>query len=164
MTTTASDRQRRADEAVETAHSLVQDEDQALADEALGEEVFQPFYDSVIDFVEYEFATVFVRRITPQFRWCAQWWRHPEAVSRLTELWRSWETLRLEPLLGMGQWYTHHLDHQLPILTAGDGPFAGCDATAREHYDAALTALPTERPPAGWATDDPTTVVKPEME
>ena len=26
--------------------------------------------------------------------WCAQWWKHPEAVCRLTALWLSWEASR----------------------------------------------------------------------
>jgi hypothetical protein len=109
---------------------------------------FQPHYPTVSAFVEREFAPVFARRITPSFRWCAQWWRHPEALSRFTELWYSWETLRLNPPLGMGTWYEHHLDRHLPILTAGDGPFAGCSPA--EHYAPDPAVLPTRAAPPGW--------------
>jgi hypothetical protein len=109
---------------------------------------FQPYYPTVAAFVELEFAPVFARRSTPTFRWCAQWWRHPEAIHRFTELWYSWETLRLNPPLGMGTWYEHHLDRHLPILTANDGPFAGCSPT--EHYSPDPQTLPTRPPPPGW--------------
>ena len=37
------------------------------------------------------------------FTWCAQWWRHEEAVSRLTGLWRAWENLRTDPTTGTGR-------------------------------------------------------------
>ena len=28
--------------------------------------------------------------------WCAEWWRHTEAIARLEALWRAWEHLRLD--------------------------------------------------------------------
>ena len=43
------------------------------------------------------FLPMFRRPLGGEFRWCPQWWAHPEAVSRLTALWRSWEAFRLEP-------------------------------------------------------------------
>jgi hypothetical protein len=104
-----------------------------------------PHYPGVAAFVEQEFAPIFARRITPNFRWCARWFDHPEARHRFIALWRAWETLRLDPLLGMGTWYEHHLDRHLPILTGNDGPFAGCSATS--HYAPEHVALPTAPAP-----------------
>lgn len=93
------------------------------------------------------FAPVFVRRTTPMFKWCAQWWRHPEAVLRLEALWRSWEVLRLDPGTGAGVWLREYLDVQLASLTASAGPFADCDPI--RHHEAPAT-LPLKAPPAGW--------------
>lgn len=117
---------------------------------ASGAAALATYYGSVEEFVTEFFAKVYVRRMTPTFRWCPQWWRHPEAVSRLTEMWRSWEVLRLDPLLGIGTWYEHHLDHHLPLLTAEAGPFESCDGERAEHYPREHDELPTTTPPAGW--------------
>ena len=94
------------------------------------------------------FAPTFARRAIPTFRWCGEWWRHPEAISRLEALWRSWESLRTDPLLGMASWYSGHLDQQLPILTAAAGPFAECDAT--RHFPPETDRLAHTPAPAGW--------------
>jgi hypothetical protein len=94
------------------------------------------------------FCPTFVRRSTPTFRWCSQWWRHSEAISRLEALWRTWEALRLDPLFGMATWYRDHLDHQLATLTAAAGPFADCDPT--RHFPPEDDCLPHTPAPAGW--------------
>lgn len=36
---------------------------------------------------------------------CIEWYFHPEAVSRIAVLWRSWEHLRLDPSTGMSVWW-----------------------------------------------------------
>ena len=89
---------------------------------------------------------VFRRTLGGEYRWCAQWWRHDEAVSRLKALWHAWEVLRLQPGTGIGTWYREHLDHQLPILMGARGPFYQCSETVhREPHEAAARSLPTER-------------------
>ena len=108
----------------------------------------QPYCSSLEDWVASVFCPTFVRRSTPTFRWCSQWWRHPEAISRLEALWRSWEALRTDPLLGIASWYSAHLDHQLPILTAAAGPFAECDPT--QHFAPETDRLAHTPAPAGW--------------
>jgi hypothetical protein len=108
----------------------------------------EPYCSSLEDWVVSVFAPTFMRRSTPTFRWCAEWWRHPEAISRLEALWRSWEALRLDPLLGMGTWYRDHLDHQLPVLTAAAGPFAECDPT--RHFPPETDRLAHTSAPADW--------------
>ena len=116
---------------------------------AAGEpELFVPCFGSLEEWVASVFAPTFARRATPTFRWCSEWWRHPEAISRLEALWRSWEALRTDPLLGMSTWYSGHLDHQLPILTAAAGPFAECDPT--RHFPPETDQLAHTPAPNGW--------------
>jgi hypothetical protein len=117
-------------------------------DGADAQEAFLPCFDSLEEWVVSVFAPTYARRATPTFRWCSEWWRHPEAISRLEALWRSWEALRLDPLLGMGSWYRDHLDHQLPILTAAAGPFAECDPT--RHFPPETDRLAHTSAPADW--------------
>jgi hypothetical protein len=97
------------------------------------EELPEPVYGTVEEFVTERFVPMFRRPLGGDLRWCAQWWLHAEAISRLTALWYAWETLRLEPGTGMAVWYRDHLDHQLPILMGARGPFAKC--TEDEHNE-----------------------------
>jgi hypothetical protein len=78
---------------------------------------------------------MFRRRLGGQYRWCARWWAHDEAVSRLRALWRAWEAMRLEPATGISDWYGAHLDHHLPILLGPDGPFCQCDPRNGDHQE-----------------------------
>lgn len=119
-------------------------------------EGLEPYCSSVEEWVGQVFAPTYARRMTPTFRWCPQWWRHPEAIVRLEALWRSWEALRLDPLLGMASWLRDHLDSQLPQLTGPAGPFADCDP--HRHFPPEDDALPVDPAPPGWwpppAADD----------
>ena len=80
--------------------------------------------------------------------WCAQWWRHPEAVVRLQALWRAWEYLRLEPAMGMSVWLRDHCDQHMAQLLSADGPFKGCKPA--QHSQRPLEPLPSTPAPAGW--------------
>ena len=105
-----------------------------------------PVYPAVEDWVTGYFLPMFKRTLGGEFRWCAQWWRHGEAISRLSSLWHSWEVLRLRPGTGIATWYRDYLDHQLPILMGARGPFYQCSETAhREPRE--TTAV---RAPADW--------------
>lgn len=86
----------------------------------------ESMYDTLDDWVREYFAPTFTRPIGGEIRWCAQWGEHAEAVTRLEALWRSWESLRLDPALGMATWLTHHLDPQLSALLSRSGTFAQC--------------------------------------
>jgi hypothetical protein len=104
-----------------------------------------PVYTLVEDWVIDYFLPMFRRTLGGEFRWCGQWWRHGEAISRLTCLWHAWEVLRLQPGTGMATWYRDHLDHQLPILMGARGPFYQCsEATHRESHEAAVMPSPDE--------------------
>lgn len=71
------------------------------------------------------FAPIYTRSIGGEYRWCSRWWDHAEAIERLEALWRAWETLRLDPALGMAVWYRDHVDHHLPLLLSVAAPLAG---------------------------------------
>ena len=102
-------------------------------------------YPSLEAWVVGHFTRVYTRRHGGPMRWCRQWWQHAEAITRLEALWRSWETLRHEPL-GMDAWLRERLDHHLPQLMSAAGPFAAC--TPDKHTDPG--ELATTPVPAGW--------------
>jgi hypothetical protein len=81
--------------------------------------------------------------------WCAQWWRHPEAIVRLEALWRAWEYLRLDPATGMSVWVRDHCDFHMRVLLSADGPFRGC--TPDGHATRPLRPLPSAPMPDGLA-------------
>jgi hypothetical protein len=120
------------------------------------------YFGSVDEFVREFFGRVFRRAPESELVWCAQWWKHAEAILRLEWLWRSWEDMRLDPAQGMSNWLNHHADPHLRVLMDPvGGPFAHC---AHGHQE--LDPLPYEPPPAGlfpdvrnddswWAAGDP---------
>src|SRR5215470_9129732 len=121
-----------------------QDADPA-APGADAEDIPEPVYTAVEDWVTDYFLPMFRRTLGGEFRWCAQWWQHGEAISRLSSLWHAWEALRLQPGTGIVSWYRDHLDHQLPILMGARGPFYQCSETAhREPREAVAMPSPGE--------------------
>ena len=108
-----------------------------------------PVYGSLDAWVEEYFCVVFARPIGGEIRWCPQWRDHPEAVTRLEALWRSWEALRLDPNLGIATWLTNFLDPQLGQLLSRSGTFGQC-SDARHSQ-----ATPLSRPRLGR---EPTTM------
>lgn len=111
----------------------------------------EPVYRAVEDWVEQFFLPMFRRPLGGEYRWCSQWWQHAEAITRLTALWHSWETLRLEPGTGIATWLRDHVDHQLPVLLGRAGPFAQCSESEHLNLRQARTDL---APPGWWAIDD----------
>ncbi len=84
--------------------------------------------------------------------WCPQWWRHPEAVYRLTALWRGFEQRRLEPGDSVSAWIRDHLDHHMRVLTDPNGPLKGCSDQRGHNSAAALRSWMTAEPPADLPT------------
>ena len=103
-------------------------------------------YPDVAAWVSGHFVPMYRRTLGGEFRWCAEWWRHGEAISRLTALWFAWESMRLQGATGMALWYRDHLDHQLPVLLGPRGPFYQCTETQHLAPHEART-LPV---PDGW--------------
>jgi hypothetical protein len=112
----------------------------------------EPLYGAVEDWVNGQFLPMFRRPLGGEFRWCCQWWRHAEAITRLTALWHAWELMRLEPGTGIAVWLRDHLDHQLPVLLGRSGPFAQCSED--EHIEP-RQAIVTPPPPGWWYIPDP---------
>ena len=111
----------------------------------------EPVYTALEDWLTDYFLPMFRRTLGGEYRWCYQWWRHGEAISRLTALWHAWEVLRLQPGTGIAAWYRDHLDHQLPILMGARGPFCQCSETAhRDPREAAAAPAP----PGWWDISD----------
>ena len=100
-------------------------------------------------FVADYLAPLYRRPLGAGRTWCAEWWRHAEAIVRLRALWLAWEHLRWEPALGMAVWTRDHLDPQMAVLLDGDGPFHGC--SSERHNGARLAVLRVLPPPDGFA-------------
>ncbi|MFJ8166510.1 DUF4913 domain-containing protein [Streptomyces sp. NPDC096136] len=98
-------------------------------------------YPNLHEFVTDYFAQIIRRRLSGNTQvWCAEWWRHPEALSRLTAVWRAWEHLQHEPALGMSTWWLQHCDPHMRALMAPDtGPFSMCRP---ERHSTDLKPLP----------------------
>lgn len=130
-----------------TSHDGIDDE--PLEEAELGER--ELVYANVAEFVTEHLAYQYRRDIdlagrATAFTWCAQWWRHEEAVSRLTGLWRAWESLRTDPTTGLAAWWRDYADPAMRVLFDEKGPFHGC--TPREHKPKGIS-LPLETPPIG---------------
>jgi hypothetical protein len=110
----------------------------------------QLYYGSVDEFVREKLRFVYVRRVGPTgpHRWAGEWWRFPEAISRLEALWRAWEALRLEPTFGMSVWWRDHADHHMAVLLSPEGPFA----ESRDRNEPGQS-LPYVTPPPGMFVD-----------
>ncbi|MBD2763586.1 DUF4913 domain-containing protein [Kocuria sp. cx-116] len=109
------------------------------------------FYSNVAEFVAEQLAPVYRRDVdlagrSTTFTWCAQWWRHDEAVSRLSGLWRAWENLRTDPTTGLAVWWRDYADPTMRVLFDEKGPFHGC--TPRAHNPKGIS-LPLNPPPEG---------------
>ena len=81
--------------------------------------------------------------------WCATWWKHAEAISRLEALWEGFEVLRREPPPALATWWRDHLDPHMRALTDESGTFAGCRATKHEQVHQQQDVWITERAPNG---------------
>jgi len=98
------------------------------------EDIRPPLYEDVTQWVTHHFAPIYIRRIQGGTRWCAQWWRHPEAVIRFAALWRTWETARLAVSpYAMADWHLNYLDRMLPVLLGDQGPFYSCKPDAHNN-------------------------------
>jgi len=104
-------------------------------------------FPSVGEWVYEWFAPTFVRRDDAEFRWCPEWWRHPEPLSRLTGLWRAWESCLSSPEQ-VNRWWLEHCDPHLRVITAAGGPFGAC-SQGKGHLgeSGGLKVVPM---PEGW--------------
>ncbi|MEJ7831574.1 MAG: DUF4913 domain-containing protein [Nocardioides sp.] len=105
-----------------------------------------PVFANVYLFVRDFLTTVYARPVRDQgsWKWCARWWEHPEALSRLEALWLAFEALRQDPALGGATWWRDYADPTMTALSDPGGTFAKCGDRAH----GAPAALPMEDPPA----------------
>ncbi|NUU24363.1 MAG: DUF4913 domain-containing protein [Streptomycetaceae bacterium] len=124
-------------------------EDEEPVDEELDDGLI---FTSLDSFVTEYLGEILRRRLNRATAvWCPSWWRHPEAVVRLSAMWRAFEYLRTDPALGMSVWWLNHADPHLRVLMDPEfGPFAVCDP--REGHNAReLEPLPMDpSPPEMW--------------
>lgn len=112
----------------------------------------QTYYGSAEEFMREWLSYMYSRQVSGRGSgrvWRADWWRVPEAVSRLDALWRAWEHLRLDPATGMSVWWRDHADHHMAVLLDPEGPFRGSETEVRVG-----TPLACEVPPAGLFPDE----------
>lgn len=80
--------------------------------------------------------------------WCPDWWRHPEAVVRLSAMWEAFESRSADdPATGLERWYRDADLHLHELRHPVSGPFARCSPT--DGHTAAAPALPTRPAPSG---------------
>ncbi|WP_104181715.1 DUF4913 domain-containing protein [Arthrobacter sp. B0490] len=110
------------------------DEDAASEDADTSEDGPKLYFPNLEVFVTDFLVNHYARPLDPmghdkEFTWCSSWWAHTEAVSRLSALWRAWETLRLDGGTGMADWWRNYADPTMHTLFYSKGPFKGCTAT-----------------------------------
>lgn len=107
-----------------------------------------PMYKTLEEWVTAWLAPMITVEVGSGIRWCAEWWRHEQAVARLESLWREWEVARISD--EMSAWWRDHADPHLDALVdAPRSPFRQCSGQPGGHRDA-LKPLPVEPAEPGW--------------
>ena len=83
------------------------------------------------------------------FRWCNQWFEHPEAITRLWTLRLVWVEAVGQPGPSMWTYLHNFLDPTLHALSADTGPFHACSPFKHEPDKGFL-----ESAPAPWRQPD----------
>ena len=86
---------------------------------------------------------------TSERKWRADWYNCPEALSRITELWRVWERSRTDKGDAMAVWWRDFCDPTMDRLMSPSGPFA--ESETKCGYD---EPLPCTIPPKGRFRDE----------
>jgi len=115
-----------------------------------GAEEVENHFPNVYVFVQDFLVKVHARPVRAQlpWRWCSQWWDHPEALSRLEALWKAFEVLRRDPGTGAATWWRDYADPTMAALSDAAGTFAKCSDTTH--------AVPPDLPmdePAAWLVE-----------
>ena len=97
-------------------------------------------YRTVYDWVEQWFSVHYARSVTG-VGWCARWFDHPEALLRLSAMWRSWEHARRDDTTGIAVWLTSIADPLARELFDPAGTFRYC---GRGEHRKVPEALPLE--------------------
>ncbi|ACY24050.1 hypothetical protein Gbro_4937 (plasmid) [Gordonia bronchialis DSM 43247] len=109
-------------------------------------------FGSVDEWVDQWLSEVIHNSFNREHRWCAQWWRHEEVVTRLVALWDGWEGARIsEDPLAMSGWWVYHFDAHWRALTAENGPLHLCSPEQHVSHGERRN-LPHVPMPRGWLT------------
>lgn len=114
-----------------------------------------PEFASVDAFVEDYILPNWRHRLVGDARWCARWWCHAEAITRLEALWEGFEVMRREPAPALSIWWRDQLDPHMRALTDPAGTFAGCTATKYDQVHQQQDSWPVEPAPGGLFHTDP---------
>ena len=87
-----------------------------------------------------DFVVAFVmqtmeRSLDSAERWCAQWYRHPEAVTRLRLVYETYRVAQAGSAHEFVRWLTGVFEPQLAALLDPRGPFARCSPHRHERHD-----------------------------
>ena len=111
------------------------------------------YFANVWDFVYRWLRHMYKRPTGPTlpFRWDSDWFRCPEVVSRLTEIWRVWEMARVDSGSMMAVWWRDFCDPAMDRIMNPDGPFrSSAEKTGQGE------PLGCNRPPDGQFIDERT--------
>lgn len=132
---------RKTSTAINECVSAVESEEKEATDD------FQLVYQNSIDWFEQYWCYVYRRETSTRAPlWCEAWWKHPEALTRIELMWRSWEAARQsDPMTGVAAWMVNIADPMMAQLFSPDGTFKGCiDArhVDRENEELTLSFVP----------------------
>jgi hypothetical protein len=66
------------------------------------------------------------RRATNSRRWCPEWYKHPEVLTRFRLLYQTYREVEGLDAISYSMWFIDHLDRHLDAICSPDGPFAAC--------------------------------------
>ncbi len=116
---------------------------QSKAGSAVPDEPAAPFqWSSLPEFVEHVIAPLYAAHLVSGSGWCQQWYAHVEARIRLGAVWRAWETLRLDPHVGMARWLRDVADPQMDRAAGTERPVPGLWRPAPSSGPTAVTPGP----------------------
>lgn len=113
------------------------------------EEDSENYFPNTGEFVHSWLLQVLNRKIDSQNTfWCSEWWKHPEALCRLTIMWQTWEEARGD-YRSLTQWWRDQMDYHIPILMSASGPFRYCKDGFHDSASYRRDAFLIKEPPRG---------------
>lgn len=105
--------------------------------------------EALAEFVTDVLSPLYARQVadTALAVWCPEWFRHPEALSRLDVLRRIYdEAIESGDAAMVSAWWLDHADPHMSRLLDPNGPFKYC--SQRNGHKSLLVPLPTAPLPA----------------
>ena len=105
--------------------------------------------EALIEWVDNNLGLIVQRRVIQAggsngVRWCATWWKHPEAIARFQALHQAWEYFVTQTGPAMGTYFREFFDPCLRELFDAAGPFSQCSPDS--HQDSQPLGVAAERP------------------